>query len=236
MLKEFKAFAMRGNVVDLAVGVIIGGTFGKIVGSLIDDVITPLLLKPALDAANLSHLNDLTILGTVKYGVFLSAVINFIIVAFILFLIIKGMNAAQKKEEAKPAAPAPPPADIQLLTEIRNILKPGDQKSFKRVVLESDCAIFNDELLHRVCSTFALARDFEWSSRLFFIEMKDDDEEGVGTMLSIDHKSPAFVDEEVVFTATVETIIKNELICTIEAKVGGRFIATGKTGQKMLKR
>jgi len=123
MIKEFKAFAMRGNVVDLAVGVIIGGAFGKIVGSLIDDVITPLLLKPALEAANLSHLNDLTVFGTVKYGVFLSAVINFIIVAFILFLIIKGMNAAQKKEDAKPVAPPPPPADIELLTEIRDILK-----------------------------------------------------------------------------------------------------------------
>ena len=124
MLKEFKAFAMRGNVVDLAVGVIIGGAFGKIVGSFIDDVITPLLLKPALEAANLSHLNDLTVLGTVKYGVFLSAVINFVIVAFILFLIIKGMNAAaKKKEEAKPVVPPPPPADIQLLTEIRDILK-----------------------------------------------------------------------------------------------------------------
>src|SRR6478609_7361260 len=123
MLKEFKAFAMRGNVVDLAVGVIIGGAFGKIVGSLIDDVITPLLLKPALDAANLSHLNELTAFGTVKYGVFLSAVINFIIVAFILFLIIKGMNATKLKDDAKPAAPAPPPADIQLLTEIRDILK-----------------------------------------------------------------------------------------------------------------
>ena len=123
MLKEFKAFAMRGNVFDLAVGVIIGGAFGKIVGSLIDDVITPLLLKPALEAANLSHLNELTALGTVKYGVFLSAVINFIIVAFILFLIIKAMNAAQKKEDAKPAALALPPADILLLTEIRDLLK-----------------------------------------------------------------------------------------------------------------
>ena len=115
---------MRGNVVDLAVGVIIGGAFGKIVGSFIDDVITPLLLKPALEAANLSHLNDLTVFGTVKYGVFLSSVINFIIVAFILFLIIKGINAAaKKKEDAKPVVPQPPPADIQLLTEIRDILK-----------------------------------------------------------------------------------------------------------------
>ena len=123
MLKEFKAFAMRGNVVDLAVGVIIGGAFGKIVGSFIDDVITPLLLKPALDAAKLSKLEDLTMFGTVKYGNFLSAVINFIIVAFVLFLLIKGMNATTKKEEEAPAAPAPPPADIQLLTEIRDLLK-----------------------------------------------------------------------------------------------------------------
>ena len=119
---------------------------------------------------------------------------------------------------------------------MKNIFKPGDQKSFKRIVLESDCAIFNGELLHPVCSTFALARDFEWSSRLFFLEMKEDDEEGVGTMLSIDHKSPAFVGEEVLFTATVEKIEKNELICTIEAKVGDRIVALGKTGQKMLKK
>lgn len=123
MLKEFKAFAMRGNVVDLAVGVIIGGAFGAIVSSLINDVITPLLLKPALDAAQLSSLEDLTILGAVKYGKFLAALINFIIVAFVLFLIIKGINSVKKKEEAMPAAPAPPPADIQLLAEIRDLLK-----------------------------------------------------------------------------------------------------------------
>jgi large conductance mechanosensitive channel len=123
MLKEFKSFAMRGNVVDLAIGVIIGAAFGKIVSSLIDDVITPLLLKPALDAANLTKLEELTIFNTVKYGTFLSALINFIIVAFVLFLIVKAMNAAQKKEEAKPTAPPPPPADIQLLTEIRDLLK-----------------------------------------------------------------------------------------------------------------
>jgi len=119
---------------------------------------------------------------------------------------------------------------------VKNIFKPGDQKSFKRIVMESDCAIFNGELLHPVCATFALARDFEWSSRLFFLEMKDDDEEGVGTMLSVDHKSPALVGEEVLFKATVEKIEKNELICTIEAKVGDRVIATGRTGQKMLKK
>lgn len=120
MLKEFKAFAMRGNVVDLAVGVIIGAAFGKIVGSFIDHVITPLLLKPALDAASLSKLEDLTILGSVKYGSFIAAIINFIIIAFVLFLIVKAVTAAQKKEDAKPAAT---PAEIVLLTEIRDLLK-----------------------------------------------------------------------------------------------------------------
>ncbi|HBK87131.1 MAG: large conductance mechanosensitive channel protein MscL [Cyclobacteriaceae bacterium] len=124
MLNEFKAFVMRGNVVELAVGVIIGGAFNNIVGSLISDVITPLMLKPALDAAHLSELKDLTMFGTVKYGSFLSAVINFLIIAFVLFLIVKAANAAKKKEEAKtPAAPPAPAADIVLLTEIRDLLK-----------------------------------------------------------------------------------------------------------------
>ena len=123
MLKEFKAFAMRGNVLDLAVGVIIGGAFGAIISSFINDVITPLLLKPALQAANLTKLEDLTVFGAVKYGMFLSAVINFIIIAFVLFLIIKGINAMKKKEEAKPTVAATPPADILLLTEIRDLLK-----------------------------------------------------------------------------------------------------------------
>lgn len=123
MLQEFKKFAMRGNVIDLAVGVIIGGAFGAIVSSFINDVITPLLLKPALDAAQLSKLEDLTILGGVKYGKFIAATINFVIVAFVLFLIVKGVNSMKKKEEAAPAAPAPPPADVQLLTEIRDLLK-----------------------------------------------------------------------------------------------------------------
>ncbi len=122
MLSEFKAFAMKGNVVDLAVGVVIGAAFGKIVSSLIDDVITPLLLKPALEAANLSKIEDLTAFGGVKYGMFLSAVINFIIVAFVLFMIIKGMNAAKKKEVE--AAPAPAgPTQEELLTQIRDLLK-----------------------------------------------------------------------------------------------------------------
>lgn len=123
MLKEFRDFAMRGNVVDLAIGVIIGAAFGTIVNSFINDVITPLILKPALDAANLSRLEDLTVFGAVKYGKFIGATINFLIVAFVLFLIVKGMNAAKKKEEVTPSTPPAVPADIQLLTEIRDLLK-----------------------------------------------------------------------------------------------------------------
>ena len=122
-IDDFKKFAMRGNVIDLAVGVIIGAAFGKIVSSLTDDVITPLILKPALDAAGLKHLAELTIFGTVKIGVFLSATINFLIVAFALFLLVRFVNALKKKEDEKAAAPAPPPADVVLLTEIMDLLK-----------------------------------------------------------------------------------------------------------------
>lgn len=119
---------------------------------------------------------------------------------------------------------------------MKNIFNPGDQKKYKKTVGPTDVAAFHGVTLHEVCSTFSLARDFEWSSRLFFIDMKEEDEEGVGTFLSIDHKSPAFVGEEIIFTAQVVKIEKNELICSIEAKTAGRLIATGNTGQKMLKK
>lgn len=123
MIKEFKEFAMKGNVVDLAVAVIIGAAFGRIITSLIDDIITPLLLKPALDAAHLSRIEELTVMGTVKYGMFLSAVINFIIVAFILFLIIKAVVASRKEKVAAPAAPPAPSNEEKLLMEIRDALR-----------------------------------------------------------------------------------------------------------------
>ena len=122
MIKEFKEFAMKGNVVDLAIGVVIGGAFGKIVSSLIDDVITPILLKPALDAANLSNIEDLK-WGAVKYGSFISNIISFIIVAIVLFMIIKAMNASKKKEVEAPAVPAEPSNTDKLLMEIRDSLK-----------------------------------------------------------------------------------------------------------------
>ena len=122
-VKEFKDFAMKGNVIDLAVGVVIGGAFGKIVSSLIEDVITPLVLAPALDAAHLTNIADLK-MGAVKYGSFLSNIISFIMVAIVLFIIIKGINAAKKKQEAAAvAAPPEPSSTDKLLMEIRDSLK-----------------------------------------------------------------------------------------------------------------
>ena len=119
-IKEFKTFAMSGNIVDLAVAVIIGGAFGSIVSSLVDDIITPLLLTPALKAA---HVNNITSLswGAVKYGNFLSSIIKFTIIAFVLFALIKAMNAFKKKEESN-SAPVISSTD-QLLSEIRDALK-----------------------------------------------------------------------------------------------------------------
>jgi large conductance mechanosensitive channel len=123
-INEFKSFAMRGNVLDLAVGVIIGGAFGKIVSSLVDDVITPAILTPALKAANLTNLSELTIPGTaIKYGNFISNVITFIIVAFALFLVLKAVNKTMKKKEESAPAPPEPTAQEKLLTEIRDLLK-----------------------------------------------------------------------------------------------------------------
>src|SRR5258708_1504058 len=119
MLKEFKDFIMRGNVVDLAVAVVIGAAFGAIVSSLGDHIITPLLLTPALQAAKLQDIDKLA-WGAVKYGSFLAAVIKFVIIAFILFLIVKGFKSLEKKSVPPAVAPS---ATEQLLTEIRDELR-----------------------------------------------------------------------------------------------------------------
>lgn len=122
-LKEFKEFAVKGNVIDLAVGVVIGGAFGKIVTSMVEDIITPAILTPALEAANLNNLAELVIPGTaIKYGNFLSAALSFLIVAFALFVMIKGINRLKKAEEPAPTAPAGPTQE-ELLAEIRDLLK-----------------------------------------------------------------------------------------------------------------
>ena len=118
-LKEFKTFISNGNVVELAVGVIIGSAFGTIVSSLVDDIVTPLLLNPALKAANVQEITELSWSG-IKYGNFLSAVIKFIIIAIVLFFIVKIMNAILKKQVEN--APSVSPTEI-LLMEIRDALK-----------------------------------------------------------------------------------------------------------------
>ncbi|MBX2938636.1 MAG: large conductance mechanosensitive channel protein MscL [Ferruginibacter sp.] len=122
ILKEFKAFALKGNVIDLAVAVIIGAAFGAIVSSLVDDVITPLILNPALKAANVDDLSKLT-WGAVKYGNFLAAVLKFIVIAFVIFILLKAANAASRKKEEAPPAPAEPSSTDKLLMEIRDALK-----------------------------------------------------------------------------------------------------------------
>lgn len=123
-IKEFKEFALKGNVVDLAIAVIIGAAFGAIISSLVDDVITPLILTPALDAAGVKDLDKLA-WGAVKYGNFLAAVIKFIVIALVLFLFIKAMNRMKRKKEAPAAEPAAPEYSLQekLLMEIRDSLK-----------------------------------------------------------------------------------------------------------------
>lgn len=122
MFKEFKDFAMKGNVVDLAVAVIIGGAFGAIVNSLVADIIMPVIgvLTGGIDFSGLSREIGA---ASITYGKFIQAVFNFIIVAFSLFLMIKAINATKKKEEAAPAAPAEPSSTDKLLMEIRDALK-----------------------------------------------------------------------------------------------------------------
>ena len=129
MMSEFKSFAMRGNVVDMAVGIIIGGAFGKIVSSFVSDVLMPPigLMMGGVDFADLSIVLQAATEGaeavTLNYGSFIQTVVDFIIIAFAIFMAIKAMNNLKKKEEEKPAAPPAPSAEVELLTEIRDSLK-----------------------------------------------------------------------------------------------------------------
>ena len=123
LVKEFKEFAIKGNVLDLAIAVVIGAAFAKIVGSLVEDIITPAVLTPALKAAKLSNLSELVIPGTaIKYGNFLSQVISFLIIAFSLFIIIMAINKFKKKEAVAPTITPAPTKEELLLADIRDIL------------------------------------------------------------------------------------------------------------------
>ena len=119
---------------------------------------------------------------------------------------------------------------------MKNLFKVGDRKTFSKIVNDADTANFDSGQVHPVYATFALGRDAEWCCRLFVLEMKEEDEEGIGTFLTIEHQSPSLVNSQVIFTATVEHLSKNEIICSYEAKVGERLIAFGKQGQKILKK
>ena len=123
------------------------------------------------------------------------------------------------------------------LQQMKPVFKKGDIKYFEKTVLPADRAHFEEGgTVHQVYATFNLARDAEWSTRLFVLEMKEADEEGIGTFIRVQHHAPALIGSRVKFTARVEEINGHELICSFEAHVGTRLIASGTTGQKILKR
>ncbi|MFZ1611786.1 MAG: hypothetical protein WAT52_12000 [Chitinophagales bacterium] len=120
---------------------------------------------------------------------------------------------------------------------MKQIFQIGDRRFYERTVRSEDKAHFEDGgTVHEVYATFNLARDAEWSTRLFVLEMKDADEEGIGTFIEIKHSSPTLIGSKVLFIATIEEINGHEIICSFKAHVGERLIASGRTGQKLLKK
>jgi len=123
---------------------------------------------------------------------------------------------------------------------VKEVFKPGDIKFYSHVVRKEDVAFFSGDnqggLVHPVYATFALAREAEWVCRLFVLEMREEDEEGLGTMVTVTHVAPAFVGNKVEFRSKLDAIEGNEIICSYEAFVDGRLIAHGKQGQKILKK
>lgn len=119
---------------------------------------------------------------------------------------------------------------------MKSIFKPGDKKVFKKTVEVSDTAGFFSGPVHPVYATFSIARDAEWSGRLFVLELREEDEEGIGTAISVHHHAPAFPGEEVVITATLVSLHKHEVVTTFELMAGKRLIASGEQRQKIFKR
>jgi fluoroacetyl-CoA thioesterase len=118
---------------------------------------------------------------------------------------------------------------------MKELFKKGDKKKYVKVVEQTDIAAFESGVVHEVYSTFALTRDAEWSGRLFVLEMKEEEEEGIGTSISVQHKSPAFVGDKIEFIACFEEITdKGEIITSYEARCGNRLIAIGVQGQRIL--
>jgi len=119
---------------------------------------------------------------------------------------------------------------------LKHLFKTGDLKTYTRKVAEQDAATFDSGSVHPVYATFALARDAEWAGRLFVLEMKEADEEGIGTYINVTHHSPALIGEEVVIESCIKSLERNQIICTFEARCHGRLIADGEQGQKILKK
>jgi predicted thioesterase len=119
---------------------------------------------------------------------------------------------------------------------MKSVFQIGDIKTYKKTVSEADIAQFESGAVHSVYGTFALGRDAEWSSRLFVLEMKEEDEEGIGTFLNITHRSPALIGQEVVFIAVIEKLEKNIIDCAVTVKIGDRIVAECSTGQKIIKK
>ena len=119
---------------------------------------------------------------------------------------------------------------------MKSVFNKGDIKEFTRIVSENDMASFDSGTVHPVLATFALGRDTEWVCRLFVIDMKEPEEEGIGTFLEIEHQSPAFLGDRVNYTGIFEEHQGNSVICIFKVHVGQRLIATGRTGQKILKK
>lgn len=119
---------------------------------------------------------------------------------------------------------------------MQNPFQKADKKQFQRIVRQEDCASFDSGDVHPVYATFALARDAEWTCRLFVLEMKQSDEEGIGTFIHVEHHAPALVGEQVNFEAVLDSVNGNEIICTFTAKTSNGIIASGKQGQKVLKK
>jgi fluoroacetyl-CoA thioesterase len=118
---------------------------------------------------------------------------------------------------------------------MKHIFKKGDTKTYTKKVKQEEIASFESGTVHEVYSTFSIAKDAEWSGRLFVLDMKEDDEEGIGTSISVNHKSPAFVGEEIMYIATFEEITdKKEIITSYKAYAGKRLIAEGIQGQRIL--
>jgi fluoroacetyl-CoA thioesterase len=119
---------------------------------------------------------------------------------------------------------------------MKNIFVIGDKKEYKMIVLKTDLASFHGNVVHPVMATFSLARDMEWTTRLFVLQMREDDEEGVGTFVHVDHHAPAFEGDELNFIGYIDELNGHTLICHVDVYCGDRLIANGKTGQKILKR